>query len=133
MKPLLIVTAVIELGAGVALLVSPSAVAQILLGSLVDSLAGITVGRVAGAALVSLGYACWRARDDEASRAGTGLVAAMLIHNIAAVAILTHAGLGNQLTGVALWPAVALHAVMGIWCLACLRHVQQVHAGIRPP
>jgi hypothetical protein len=35
--------------------------------------------------------------------------------------VLAVAGLMFQMVGVALWPGVALHAVMTIWCAANLR------------
>jgi hypothetical protein len=79
------------------------------------------LGRVAGAALLALGVACWLARDDTQNRAATGLVVAMLMYNIVATAVLAFAGIGLGLHGVALWPAVVLHAVMAIWCTVCLR------------
>ena len=40
---------------------------------------------------------------------------------IAAASILAFAGIGYGLHGIALWPAVVLHAVMSIWCVTCLR------------
>ena len=119
------VTALIELGAGLALLCCPSATVMLLVGSPLETSAAVTLGRVAGAALSSLGVACWLARDDTQSRAARGLVVAMLIYNIAATAVLAFAGIGLGLHGVALWPAVVLHAAMGVWCGACLRRSPQ--------
>jgi hypothetical protein len=125
MKRLLIVTAVIELGAGFALLCCPSATVALLVGSGLDTSAAVTLGRVAGAALCALGLACWLARDDTQSRAARGLIAAMLLYNVATVAVLAFAGIGLGLHGAALWPAVVLHAAMAIWCIACLRRSLQ--------
>jgi hypothetical protein len=119
-KNLLTLTTVIELGAGLALLCFPSATVAILLASSLDTPAALTVGRVAGAALIALGIACWLARHDGQS-AATGLVAAMLLYNLGAVVILASAGIGSGLAGVALWPAVVLHAAMAVWCIACIR------------
>jgi hypothetical protein len=45
-----------------------------------------------------------------------------LLYNVAAVVVLAFAGTGFGLHGVALWPAVVLHAVMTLWCVAWLRH-----------
>jgi hypothetical protein len=119
MKILLIVTAVLEAATGLALVLSPSMPASLLLGASLDT-PGLVVARVAGAALLALATACWLARNDPQSRAATGLIAAILLYNLAAVAVLVHAGLGLGLSGIGLWPAVVLHAVLGVWCVACL-------------
>jgi hypothetical protein len=50
---------------------------SLLISSALDTPAALTVGRVAGAALLSLGVACWLAREDEQSRATRGLIAAL--------------------------------------------------------
>jgi len=120
MSRLLKLTAIIEAATGLGLIAVPSVVVRLLLGSPLDTSAAVMLGRVAGAALLALGVACWLARDDTQSRAARGLVVAMLIYNIAATALLAFAAIGLRLHGVALWPAVVLHAVMGAWCVACL-------------
>jgi hypothetical protein len=71
-------------------------------------------------ALLALGVACWLARGDAQSRAARGLVAAMLLYNISAVVVLGAAGIRSQTAGIALWPAVILHAAMVIWCVTLL-------------
>ena len=118
---LLTLTALAEAPLGVALIVSPSFVTGLLLGASLDSPAALVVGRVAGAALFSLGLACWLTRDDARSRAARGLVMALLLYNGATIALLAYAGAGLQLAGVLLWPAVGLHAALATWCVACLR------------
>ena len=120
MKRFLILTAVIEAATGLALIVVPAIVVRLLLGAEISG-ASIPLGRVAGAALLALGVACWLARNDRQSRTARGLVVAMLVYNIVATAVLAFAGIGLGLHGVALWPAVVLHAVMAIWCMVCLR------------
>ena len=122
MKSLQIASALIELGAGLALLSYPSVAVALLVGARLEEPAALTVARVCGAALLALGIACWLARADAQSRAATGLVAAMLVYDLLVAALLAFAALRNGLPGVALWPAVVLHSLMSVWCVACLRH-----------
>ena len=117
---LFIATAVIELGAGLALLTCPSATAVLLVGAPLEAPASLTVARVAGAALLALGIACWLARGDAHSRAARGLVPAMVLYNFGVAVILGAAGIRSQTVGIALWPAVMLHAMMTVWCIASL-------------
>ena len=128
MKSLLIVTAALEAAGGLALLGLPSLVASLLLGGSLDAPSALVVARVTGAALLSLGVACWLARHDERSRAARGLIAAMLFYNAATVAVLAHAGMGLRLSGIGLWPTVVLHAALAAWCVACLR-TRRVNVG----
>jgi hypothetical protein len=120
-KKLLIVTALAETPIGLLLLFSPALVVSFLLDASLDAPAALVVARVAGAALLSLGCACWLARNDGPNPAVRGLVAAMLLYNSVAVAVLASAGAGARLVGVLTWPAVALHAVLTVWCIASLR------------
>ena len=120
-RTLLIVTALIETPIGVTLLGSPAPVVALLLGVSLEAPAELVVGRIAGAALLSLGGACWLARDDGPSRARRGLVAAMLLYNCTAAAVLAHAAAGVRLVGVLMWPAVVLHAALAVWSVANLR------------
>jgi hypothetical protein len=120
MKSLHLVTAVIEAGAGLALMGFPSVVIKLLLGVPLEAPASVSLGRLTGAALFALGIACWFASSDTKNRAAKGLVAAMTFYNLAAVGVFMHAGIGLNLVGVALWPAVIVHTAMAIWCVACL-------------
>ena len=114
-------TAGIEAATGLALLGLPSLVVSLLLGESLETPAALVVARVTGAALLSLGVACWLARNDEKSRAAASLVAAMLLYNAAAVSLFVYAGIGLGLSGIGLWPAVVLHVALAVWCIACLR------------
>jgi hypothetical protein len=113
-------TAVIELGAGLALLCFPSVTVALLLGAPLEASAALTVARVGGTGLLTLGIACWLARGDTQSPAARGLVTAMVLYNLGAVVILGAAGIRSQPVGIALWPAVVLHAAMTVWCIVSL-------------
>ena len=120
MRLLLKVTALLEAATGLGLVAMPSVVVRLLLGAPLDSSAATMLGRVAGVALLALAVACWLARDDTYSPAARGLVAAMFLYNVAVAALLVFAGVGLGLRGIALWPAVILHAAMAVWCVPCL-------------
>jgi hypothetical protein len=125
MKNLLVVSAALEAVTGIALMVSPASPVSLLVGAVLDTPGGLVVARVAGAALLALGLACWLARDDGRSRAARGLVAGMLLYDAAAVAVLIYAGLGLRLLAIGLWPAVVLHAALALWCVVCLRYTKR--------
>jgi hypothetical protein len=127
MKRFLTLTAIIEAATGLALIAVPAIVVRLLLGAEISG-ASMPLGRVAGAALLALGVACRLARDDTQSRTARGLVVAMLMYNIVGTAVLAFAGIGVGLHGIALWPAVVLHAAMAVWCVACLRRGPQNEA-----
>jgi hypothetical protein len=118
---LLVMTAVLEAAAGIALVALPDMVADLLLGTALDAPAARVVARIAGAALFALGLACWLARRDGQSDAARGLVAALLLYNAVVAAMLVGASIVQGLSGIGLWPAVVLHAAMAGWCILCLR------------
>ena len=101
MKAVLAFAAVSEAATGLALLIVPSLVGQLLLGEALGGVA-IPVARVAGIALIALGIACWP---------GTPLVG-MLTYSAAVTLYLAYLGLAGGLTGILLWPAVILHAIL---------------------
>jgi hypothetical protein len=119
MKTLFTLTALLEAVTGLSLIAAPSDVASALLGAPLEAPAAQAVARIAGAALLSLGVACWIARHD-AGHAARGLLAGMLLYNAGVVAVLVHAATAHGLRGLGLWPAAALHTALGAWCLACL-------------
>jgi hypothetical protein len=101
MKNVLIFAAVGEAATGLALLIVPSLVGQLLLGEELTGIA-IAVGRVTGIALIALGIACWP---------GPPLVG-MLTYSALVTLYLAYLGFAGGLTGVLLWPAVILHAIL---------------------
>jgi hypothetical protein len=116
-KNLLTLEAVIEVGAGLGMVVLPSLLATLLLGSSLDTPVALTVARVAGVALLALGIACWLARHDGQSRAARGLLGAMVVYNAGVFMVLVYAGIGLGVSGTGLWPVVVVHAAMTVWCV----------------
>ena len=112
MKKVLIFAAVAEAATGIALLIAPSLVGQLLLGEQLTGVA-IPVARVAGVALVALGIACWPGPP----------LAGMLIYSVWVTLYFGYLGFAAGLAGVLLWPAVVLHLLLSIllgrvWLLA---------------
>ena len=119
-KILLLVFALVEAATGLALLVMPAVAASLLLGAPLDTPAGLVVGRIAGAALLSLAIVCWQLSNGERGGVATGVVSAILFYNAAAAAILVYAGVRLKLQSTLLWPAIVLHWFLAAWCLVNL-------------
>jgi hypothetical protein len=120
MKLLLIIAAVIEVDAGLALLLIPNVAVSGLLGAPLDAGTGLVAGRIAGAALVALAIACWQARNGERGSPATGVVEAMSFYNFAGAIVLVYAGTRLELRSALLWPAIVLHLGLGAWCVVTL-------------
>ncbi len=103
MKPALILAAVGEVATGLALLVVPALVGRLLLGEELTGSA-VPIARVAGLGLVGLGVACWP---------GTPL-AGMLLYSAGATLFLAYLGSAGMASGMLLWPAVVLHAILTV-------------------
>ena len=101
MKKVLTLAAVAEAATGLALLVVPSLVGQLLLGTGLTGVS-ILVARVAGIALIALGIACLP---------GLALVG-MLTYSALATVYLAYIAIRGEWVGPLLWPAVVLHAVL---------------------
>jgi hypothetical protein len=103
MKWVLVLAALGEAATGLALLLVPPLVGQLLLGM---ELAGpaSTVARVAGIALIALSVACWPGPP----RLG------MLTYSAGVMLYLAYLGMVGAASGVLLWPAVILHLVLTV-------------------
>ena len=101
MNRVLIFTAAGEAAIGLALLLVPSLVGQLLLGTELTGIA-VTVARVAGIALIGLGLACWP---------GKALIG-MLTYSAAVALYLAYIGFAGGSSGMLLWPAVVVHAIL---------------------
>src|SRR6476659_11254010 len=120
MKLLLSITAIVEAVAGITLLLIPSVAASALLGVPLNTPDGLVTARIAGAALMALAVACWRARNGERGSSATGVVEAMLFYNFVAAMVLVYAGIRLDLRSALLWPAIVLHLGLGLGCLTNL-------------
>ena len=101
MRRVLVLAAVAEAATGVALLIAPSLVGQLLFGAELTGVA-VTMARVAGIALIALGVACWP---------GPPLIG-MVTYGAAVTLYLAYVGLADGSAGMLLWPAVVLHAIL---------------------
>jgi hypothetical protein len=122
----LAITSVVEAGAGLVLMVSPSLFIWFLLGAELSE-PGRALGRFAGSALLSLGLACWPGvRGEEPTAAA---LRAMLMYSLLTTIYLLYLGIASDLAGMLLWPAVAFHAAATILLgRAWLSHRQREEA-----
>ena len=118
MKSLLTFTALIEGLVGVTLLIIPSFVVSMLLGTSVKDESAIFACRLAGVALLTIAIACWLSRNEVNSFV---IVKSMLAYNIFATLLLLYSVLFERISGPGLWPAVFLHIGLLAWCIFLLR------------
>jgi hypothetical protein len=117
----LIVTGIGEGATGLALLAMPSFVIWLLLGIEQPAPETLVIARFTGAALLGISLACWPGKIGGGQSNQLGLLVGIFLYDVGAAALLAHAGAVLNLAGIALWPAVAAHAVLAAWCVACLR------------
>jgi hypothetical protein len=103
------VSAVIEVATGVALIVVPDLVAQVLLSASLTG-TGVAVGRLCGIGLLSLGLAGWPSGESVPVPAMRGLFA----YNLLAAFYLGYLRVGGGFVSYLLWPACILHAVLAL-------------------
>ena len=117
MKKLFIITAFIESVTGLILLISPSFLISILLGTSLDSSVGLLLGRIGGTALLSLGIACLLACKDEKSSSAKGIAVALLLYNVVVASLLAYTGLNSNESKLSLWFVVLVHLLLAIWLI----------------
>lgn len=120
-KFLLIVTAIVESGAGIAFLIAPSLMTELMLGKGLSTPSSIMVGRVAGIALLSIGLVCWLERGKVGNGQLAGLIVGLLVYNVSIPILLVYAAVVENMSGVAFWPGIGLHSGLSIWCVRCFR------------
>jgi hypothetical protein len=102
--PRLLFAAIGEAATGLALLIVPSLVGELLLGQDTAGVA-VLVARVTGIALIALAVACWP---------GPPLLG-MLIYSALVAFYLAYLGFAGGFGGILLWPAVIVHAVLTLF------------------
>ena len=108
-RPVLMVSAAIEVATAVALILAPAFVARLLLGTeLFDG--GIAVARVAAFGLLSLAIACW----PGGAVADTQAIRALFVYNLLAGLYLGYLRVGAGFVGYLLWPACVLHVLLAV-------------------
>lgn len=110
MKNVLKFAAIGEAVTGLALLIVPSFVSWLLLGTELTGVS-IPIARVTGIALLGLGIACW---------SGCTPLCGMLTYGTLVTVYLTYLGIRGEWVGPLLWPAVVLHGILtvllaGLW------------------
>ena len=119
---------VVEVLAGLAFLIFPSTLFFILLGVPLDAY-GAYAFRMFGGAIFAIGVACWLAREESASTAARGLIAATVFYDFVFVALLLAARFVGGLSGLALWPTAVFHLGLAFFSLFCLRQGSVARVG----
>jgi len=101
MKMALLFAGIFEVATGAALLIVPSLVGVLLLGVQLTGIA-ITLARVTGLALLGLGVACWSGMP----------ILGMLTYGTTVALYLAFLGIAGGFSGILLWPAVVVHALL---------------------
>lgn len=107
---LLMTTAFIEAVTGISLTGAPNLVSALLFNEHLTG-AGLATGRLAGISLFALGVVAWRGRRE---RGKSPALAAMLTYNVLAAIYLAYLGIDGNLVGKLLWPAIVIHAALGL-------------------
>ncbi len=118
-------SAIVEVLTGLALLAAPLLVIELLLG---DGLGptGVAVTRVLGVGLLSVGVAGWESPGQDtrlAPRAG------LCVYNVGAAIVFVILGTTGGMTGLLLWPAAVLHALIGalmLWVILTRSKIEDI-------
>jgi hypothetical protein len=126
---LLSIAGVLESVVALGLLVDPPGVAWILLQSELEA-PGEVIGRIAGGGLLSLGIACWCARNTPSAPASLGVAWALLAYNVVACITLAWAGTAMASDGLPAFGTSVLHGLFGAALLGTLLRRGQASTGL---
>lgn len=109
-------TAVLEGFTGLALIVAPKLIIQLLFLSSMEESGGIFISRVAGVALLTIALLCWLTKETFPL-----LVKLLLFYNIA-VAVMGFYSLSDSgLKGMGVAAIISFHTFFAIWGIAVLK------------
>ena len=103
-------SAMIEIFIGVGLIIFPVLVIDFLFGDEVNQV-GVSVSRVAGFALISLGVSALETLNQpikQSTRIG------LLIYNFCAAILFLILVIAHKMNGVLIWPTIALHFIISL-------------------
>jgi hypothetical protein len=126
MKRILLFSAIVEVGTGLALLITPGVVLTMLVGGDIPD-AWVPLGRCFGVGILALGVACW----PERQRAESDLAAfrGLLTYNILIALYLAFLATRGQWHGRFLWPGGVLHAVVALLLILAWRGQRRFRLG----
>jgi hypothetical protein len=104
--------AVVEVGTGCVMMLTPALVVQFLLGGQIEGV-GVLLARCFGIALFAQGLACWPNRQQPVE-SSLPAFRSMLAYNTLIALYLAFLGTVGRAAGVLLWPAVALHLAVAL-------------------
>ena len=104
MKKILTIAAVLEAATGLALIIAPLLVGQVLFGTEFTGVAN-PAARVTGIALLALGVGCWP---------GSTAFCGMLTYSALVTLYLLSLAIRGEWVGPLLWPVVVLHGILTV-------------------
>jgi hypothetical protein len=124
MKKFLTYTAIIEALTGLGLIIIPSKVVLLLLGTEMNGSLEIILSMVAGAAIFSLALACWFFRLQSGAPIA---IRAMLFYNFAVASILLYGALQLGFRGSVLWLVIIFHFFQSVICILYVKKKNDAH------
>jgi hypothetical protein len=129
LTPFLLITAIVEIAAGLALLIAPAVAIALVFGVDLSEPAALFLARWLGVALFAIGLAGALARDEPSGAAGRGVAVAAVVYDVGVALLFVVMAVGSRLAGPVLWPAVGLHTILTVWGLLCL--ADRASVGVR--
>ncbi len=100
-----------EFATALVLMFDPALVVKLLVGADITTIA-VVVGRCFGITLLALSVACWPGRRQAEGSASAAR--GMLVYNALIALFLAYLFAAEHMSGILLWPAVVLHAVVAL-------------------